>query len=121
MNNQQRARNFRLIRALRSGKYIQTKGEFKHRKKENCFCVLGLAIELMRKSLKRGEWRGIECFGLTPYPLAGLIQSPVWEYYGWLPNSSGRIGDVYLSLLNDNGTSFTELADKIEAAVNDLC
>ena len=109
------------ITALRSGNYDQDR-EFL-RTKEG-FCCLGVACDVYRKATGKGEWNNISPHGY--YFEWGdsnedtILPAPVMEWIGLCNDTgfflAGRIGDSgSLSLFNDTGRSFGEIADVIES------
>ena len=119
------------VKALRSGKYKQGRGELRE---EDRFCCLGVLCDLS----KLGEWEEYNRMDHSfhyliegqPYeedadgclPNAGYLPKPVAEWAGMktvkgqLKNNSRythKIGNT-LALLNDSGKSFKEIADIIE-------
>lgn len=85
------------IEALRSGEYKQTQ----HKLKDNIgFCCLGVLCDLQGADFDAIEMR----FGTL-----SLSTNPS-EYIGDLGEHSSK-----LSMMNDDGKSFTEIADYIEA------
>ena len=99
------------VAALRSGEYEQTEGALK----DHCgFCCLGVLCEISEKETGFGieetyaENDGREALGLTVRVWAGL------------PDSSGATVQIngesdFLTKHNDDGRTFLEIADAIEA------
>ena len=91
------------VKALRSGKYRQTKhqlGRF------GAFCCLGVACKLAvaegiikDKDFKRGD---------------ESLPKPVQDWLG-MKSSVGALGSYSLASMNDNGEPFTRIADEIES------
>jgi hypothetical protein len=124
------------LTALRSGDYTQGTGVL--RNKDNCFCCLGVAIDIFNKDTGFGEWQVNEHHGGADYRYAtpllpeqigegheevfqynsGSLSTVVREYYdlGDHGLSANYKGDE-ASLINMNdfeGKSFLEIADIIE-------
>jgi hypothetical protein len=106
------------IEALRSGKFKQTRGLLKH---EDAFCGLGVACEIYRKTRKKGsiKWVNGAIFGST-----GILPIQVMKWLG-IKNqygtsySNGLVNGSVISL-NDNGASFSKIADFIERNADNL-
>lgn len=95
-----------LIKALRGGKYKQCTAELRN-VEEGTFCVLGVLCDLHAKKTGR-SWRGEKYMNKTS-TLPRTVQ--VWSG----SDSWGRIGsNESLVMLNDNGTTFKQLARIIE-------
>lgn len=97
----------RWLEALRSEKYSQ--GRNLLRQEGNAFCCLGVLCDLVDPD----GWRFEE--GLGRYDHSG--------YVGHLPGAvgavAGLVGDQCFTLMgmNDNGQSFAQIADWIEANI----
>lgn len=79
------------VAALRSGKYKQGRGEY--RSDDGCYCALGVLLNVM-------------------------------AHYGWAYSNTRRLVAAGLRpdrviKDNDNGLSFNEIADKVEAGAYD--
>lgn len=114
------------LAALRSGEYQQTTWQLK----SDCgsaYCCLGVATDLFRKETGEGEW--IEEYGMAKFKIhdvseAGVL-SPVVRQWAGLPDynpsvrlPSEAVGESYITSvaeLNDNGYTFAQIADLIEA------
>ena len=86
------------VAALRSGRYKQTQGVFK---RHNCYCALGVLHNEIN-----GEWV-LDCndgwvpdAGLDSYDLTGIPMEHL---------------DEIVSMNDDDGKTFAEIADYIEA------
>lgn len=102
------------VAALRSGKYQQGRD---YLCKDNRYCCLGVACEVL------GIGKIIDGMGVATY----LGDEPNDKDSGWLPRNAkealglrtynGTLGDgaTSLTLLNDNGATFNEIADIIES------
>lgn len=108
-----------LIKALRSGKYKQTRGQLRY---DNTFCCLGVACDLWGPE----EWRGYNGFGYD-YESTRLTK-PVMEWLGWtdpegliLFMQKDGLGLMHsrLTTLNDDGLTFDQIADIIQAGLVD--
>ena len=101
-----KARAKELIAALQSGKYTQTKGRLRD---GDAFCCLGVACDISGI----GKWNGNSYSSEED-----VLTNEVRDYFGF-HNSNGGVRDYTtescLSELNDQGHSFTEIADFIEA------
>jgi len=98
------------VSALRSGDYKQTQ----HRlRKEDGFCCLGVLCDLYIKE-NNEEWKidGVGDYFYEQYKFPPLS---VIEWSGLVSdNPSVCNGKTSLGYLNDNGTTFNEIADLIE-------
>jgi hypothetical protein len=98
------------IRALKSGKYRQTKD---HLRTNYGFCCLGVACDLAVKAkvIPAPEKEG----GQYYYDNAGaVLPRPVQTWLG-LRTNSGRFGQKSLMDLNDEGKRFKTIARIIES------
>lgn len=101
------------VEALRSGRYEHATKQLRN---GDAFCCLGVACDISGL----GEWSGQE----TPFYLGDnrMLPSGVRDWLG----VSGRLGGyglrnrTYLADLNDDGTTFSEIADIIESAPEGL-
>lgn len=100
------------IAALRSGDYVQCRGCLR---KDNAFCVLGVACDLHAKELGN-EWSARTDPGTVLGVKVYMKQSMYLpdEVASWI----GMEGYLYLGTLNDKGMSFTELATHIESRLD---
>lgn len=114
-----------LLKALRSGPYLQTSQRLRN---DNKFCCLGVACDIFYKNAAtHGErWTNQDLFisiaddkiSIDEYELPVIVR----EYFGFqradgkLPVKIQYNGRAYDSLarLNDAGMSFAEIADVIE-------
>ena len=89
------------VKALRSGKYEQTQSYLYY---DGAFCCLGVLCEVA--GLERDEYDAY----------AGKRMSAPREAMRFvgLSHDEGRFGESYLSCENDNGVSFTRIAEIIE-------
>lgn len=105
---QQKAHRKLWVKALRSGKYKQTKGRLKAR--NGAMCCLGVACHIS----ELGAWEpgGIYQAGGSA---SGLGLPPLVQDWLGLTGSGGPIGGgKHLDGENDNGVRFPALADIIE-------
>jgi hypothetical protein len=101
------------VAALRSGEYKQGRGNL--RDKDNAFCCLGVLCDILDNTKWQDSYdeklysygNDIETAGIPPQ--AGNFP---FEALGKFTNKAGEI--INLSLLNDSGSSFEEIADIIE-------
>lgn len=95
-----------LIEALRSGKYKQTRGTLAD---ETGMCCLGVLCDIWIDDVD-WEWQP----HLQAWALGGVyFKMPPQSLAGLLPASPS----VYSSM-NDTGSSFEEIADRMEADLN---
>jgi hypothetical protein len=94
------------LAALRSGKYEQGRGFL--RSENDCYCCLGVALDLCGVVWKADSWRdgryGTAEHGSWAYPIA-----PERKTLGLTLDQAHE-----LASLNDMGKSFAEIADYIE-------
>ena len=96
------------LAALRSGEYKQGRGRLRSANDE--FCCLGVLCDLYAQETGKGwEPHGTDNWTMFGHPgvLPGLVAR-------WAATSEDPLK---LSGLNDDGATFTELADKIEEAL----
>lgn len=112
---QQREHRAAWVAALRSGKYQQTTGTLHD---DHGYCCLGVACDIS----KAGAWAGDPAGWNSNYYVIGeevddtLLPTPVRDWLG-LANNDGATPDGKINLwrLNDDGKTFAEIADIIEA------
>ncbi|MFE7797034.1 hypothetical protein [Nocardia sp. NPDC057440] len=111
------------VAALRSGDYAQTRGYLRD---NSGFCCLGVLCDIAAKSgVVVGSYTGI--LGSYQYGAnyEDLVLPPEVQEWAGIRVGSPRIGeytwpdggtndDIELSELNDEGVSFSEIADLIE-------
>lgn len=105
----------RWLKALRSGKYQQGKGELRSR--DNKFCCLGVLCDLYAED--HGiEWDTLPGGFFTFMDHTGLLPREVKNWAGFkFPDGGGLvIGTIRNTIVehNDAGVPFSELADLIE-------
>ncbi len=97
------------VTALRSGKYKQTQGQLKS---EDRYCCLGVLCEI---SLQ-GTWKGRTYFTGHSTDNDSTVGLTVRDWSG-LKESCGHLGNTEIHSLagmNDEGSTFNEIADIIE-------
>ena len=104
------------VNALRSGKYTQYKGKLTN-VDTTAFCCLGVACDISNL----GTWIKLDnektCVYSTKsenYGHIGELPTEVQEWLG-LSTSTGNHSISNLADLNDEGITFTEIADIIES------
>jgi hypothetical protein len=119
--DQQAANRARWIAALRSGVYEQGKNRLRH---DNKFCCLGVACDLAQNA-GIGRWDGdtFRTDGVDDYD-GNDVELPysVMEWLG-ITSPEGAWQNPYfesLTRMNDNGATFAEIADVIEAEPDGL-
>lgn len=106
------------IKALRSGKYKQGEGYLRRNGDAERFCCLGVLCDLYRKATGEGEWSD-RAFCLPDGSFsASVLPVRVIEWAGLSAHTdpmNPRLGRVHnASSLNDNGKTFSEIADRVE-------
>lgn len=100
------------VRALRSGAFTQAK--YALRNKEG-MCCLGVACELYDPT----AWKAEEGGHFKFQDENGVPPNSVQEFFG-LKTDAGEFDKNSLASENDNGKSFAEIADIIEAHADEL-
>ena len=95
------------VAALRSGEFEQAKGALKD---ATGYCCLGVACELYRRETGCGEWSNENWF----LEKKGHLHFKVRKWLG-LRTEFGDFGQRALTVLNDDGATFSEIADIIES------
>jgi hypothetical protein len=100
------------VEALRSGRYVQGKHNLRS---DDGYCCLGVACDLYA-SIERGLLvERNDVTGAYEYDCrGGFMPDRVKDWLG-LQNDSGTYSGGKLSLANDNGVPFAEIADIIES------
>jgi hypothetical protein len=101
------------VSALRSGEYQQTKGRLR---KEDKFCCLGVLCDLYGKE-NNVEWEPSTHYknAYVFQDMATILPLSVMKWVGvGEGNPLVNDGDSSLAELNDNGTTFNEIANLIE-------
>lgn len=105
------------VKALRSGKYKQTK-EFLH--DQNGFCCLGVACEVYNQEMKRLHKKQLETklnnntYETVSYNNYDTILPPKVRAWLNLSSKTGTYNDGDLSEMNDRGLTFKQIANVIE-------
>lgn len=101
-------RAMELVAALRSGKYQQAKWKLRN---GNAFCCLGVACDISRL----GEWDKKGDYHISTRYSNSVLPDDVQAWFGFKTNTGTFSNDTCLTEMNDNGKSFAEIADFIEA------
>lgn len=123
-----------LIKALRSGNYIQGKGQ---NRIENQYCCLGVGCDIFHKETGRGEWvekqgyDGVDYFKIEIRETGYVLPKEVKAWYGFesdnpvviippkyrhevLEMIEGDSAQLNLGTLNDSFFNFDQIADVLE-------
>lgn len=104
------------VEALRSGKYEQGTGALNS---DGKFCCLGVLCEVMGvPKYGEGIFRRV-CYGGPGDNSTGLLPISIREASG-IRTSMGVYGDTNLANQNDQGKTFSEIADIIEKEWEEL-
>lgn len=123
-----RQRREELTAALRSGDYGQTQGGLRD---GNRFCCLGVACDVYHRKTYKGSWEVDDSFRIYGWINNINLPDPVASWYGFITaNDNSGGGDVripeltvistrrelntYLAYLNDQGFTFSQIADIID-------
>ncbi len=101
--------------ALRSGDYQQTTGELHNRAG---FCCLGVACDVFIKAggaLEEVAQNGCFHYRDTHSTESAVLPNAVRDWLGLRTGDGAISQDLSLASENDNGASFEEIADLIEA------
>jgi hypothetical protein len=109
------------IAALESGEYKQGRGVLRD---GDAFCCLGVLCDLHRKETGGGEWLSkneFDCLQLAIIPssattyVSSVPSNSLWPVQSWagLKSRDPSVAGSSLSYLNDNGSSFKEIAEII--------
>jgi len=108
------------IEALKSGKYKQTKGTLKN---EQGYCCLGVLCAIYKEETGKGEFEDLrgnknnKAFKVGDIIEEGVPPRPVVKWAGMKEaNPNINQGGIYrpLAVINDQGSTFLELAEIIE-------
>jgi hypothetical protein len=99
------------VDALRSGKYQQAQG---HLRNGDSFCCLGVACDISGI----GTWTE-SGYSINHYGSYKLLPKEVRNWLG-LKDISGSYGATHLAWENDQGKTFEQIADLIEANADEL-
>jgi hypothetical protein len=113
------------LAALRSGEYKQTTRQLRC---DDSFCCLGVLSDLHAKDTGNGEWEeedGVLYYESEGYAKSDILPYPVVDWSGLtdsspcvrvgITDSKGEGSKMMLAELNDEGSTFEEIADLIEA------
>lgn len=101
------------VKALRSGKYKQTKMMLNNG--YGGYCCLGVLCDIS----KTGKWNSVDLgcvlsYSCSPKKFAtSVLPKKVMKWAG-MKTESGELGDRSLTGFNDEGKSFKEISDIIE-------
>ena len=115
ITEKQKKRMRKLVDALLSGKYEQAR---KTLRLGNSFCCLGVACDIYRKETKKGKW--VRSSGDDSYDIHSFLEhtsylpDKVMKWFGFGDPRGDKIGKSELSLRNDLGQSFKQIANAIE-------
>jgi len=113
-----------LTAALRSDTYTQGKDTLRN---DGGFCCLGVACDIYMKETGDGEWSeplafskiGARNFIAGEDSSTSLLPYRVADWYGI--NCAGDYDSAnHVAMLNDRGVPFTQIADIIDAKVEDM-
>jgi hypothetical protein len=102
-----------VLKALRSGKYTQTTGALQDR---TGYCCLGVMCDIYEKvtgeGVRRYPYNFIEGGNLTKHPQVEKWVGLMGPFGGFMNRHKGYVS---LAGLNDNGSTFSQIADFIES------
>ena len=104
------------LEALRSGEYKQGQ---EHLRSDAGYCGLGVLCDVHAKE-NGGEWEGISGDRYRYLQATAVLPSEVIEWASLdnvLPKVTYHEVETPLSILNDSGMPFSEIADYIEASL----
>lgn len=99
------------VAALRSGQYAQGQGCLRD---GGSFCCLGVLCDLHSTATNKGQWGDGEYHTASDSD-CNVPTDDVCEWAGLRENNPEISDCVTLAEMNDEGASFAEIADKIEA------
>lgn len=111
------------VEALRSGEFQQVAGCLRDAG-SGAMCCLGVACEVYRRDTGGGEWGGAEFDGASRFSVGddgnvSYLPDTVRKWLGLADPAGAYVVNVAsmnaLSSQNDEGASFTEIADIIES------
>lgn len=109
---QEQQANVRLwVAALRSGEFQQACGSLRGR---GGYCCLGVGCEVFRRATGRGEWDSRDGFSCAERRSSGFLAYHVSQWLFGEDIDDPEVSGVSLSVLNDTGAGFAEIADAIE-------
>lgn len=126
LSDEERAHIKLWIKALRSGKYRQASTRLARRDIDGNvgYCCLGVACELYRKETGDGRW--IENTGYFIFDDGtgdedhNYLPRGVSKWLGTIAGNPVLFGNRTAAGLNDNGSSFKEIADIIEKTLDSM-
>jgi hypothetical protein len=98
-----------LVEALRSGKYVQTRGKLREAGGE-AFCCLGVACEISNVV----KWNGVCYIDDNNDTNEHVLPYAVRDWLGAKETNPGTDDEHCLASMNDAGASFATIADFIE-------
>lgn len=111
MNAEQEAHVELWVEDLLSGKFAQTINRLRD---EKGYCCLGVACERFRQETGIGNWGPDLTFRMDDGPYGAALPNAVKEWYG-LSDTEGQFdGTSSLTLRNDTGQTFEEIAALIK-------
>ena len=102
------------IAALRSGEYQQTRGRLRN---NGGYCCMGVLCDLHAKE-SGGLWTGSQEDGWA-YRFEGVVLPSVVADWAGIAGLNPMVDGAALGYRNDNGGTFDEIADLIEAFIQD--
>lgn len=102
----------KLVGALRGGRYAQTRGGLRD---PHGLCCLGVACDISGL----GKWDSHDCYRIGENESSvSFLPEAVREWLGWYGRDGATEYDaVNLAALNDEGATFNQIADVIEAGL----
>jgi hypothetical protein len=113
----------KLIAALRSGKYQQTRGTLRQRTNgQTQYCCLGVACDIYRKETRKGKWKKLDSqfdfYHDAETVSEGVLTKPVAEWYGF-NGLNPLVNNKMATVRNDSEKqTFAEIADALEIDLN---
>lgn len=105
------------IAALRSGDYEQAKGSLRDFNNPNAFCCLGVLCDVVKNGID-GRWEMTDFeYRFVPFDggyRTGNLPSTVQSLTGVTQTGAIDSMQTSLTVLNDHGRSFNDIADIIE-------
>ena len=109
------------VEALKSGKYTQARGLLHNRSRE--FCCLGVACDLYAREKGLSWFEDCELYFVGLTESGGILPNTVRDWLGLNSGDGGFNGETglnFLSVMNDNGSTFDEIAKLIESKPKNL-
>ena len=115
----------RLVEALRSGEFSQATDYLRVIGVDGSasYCCLGVACEIYRRETGLGHWDDVAFHASEHDSNNGILPHAVQEYFGFTDAGSTFAQDgelTQLTILNDAGYSFEQIADVIESEPHGL-